>query len=96
MIPFEQERLQLIQEYLQDAALGQILSPHAHRLYGAGHLRLANAYWVDGNGHEAWTHYQKAVRYAPRLSFSWPSLNLLLRFLLGKRSFCRQVVDRAS
>ena len=96
MIPFEQERLQLIQEYLQDAALGQVLSPHAHRLYGAVHLRLANAYWVEGNGHEAWTHYQRAVRYAPRLSFSRPSLNLLLRFLLGRRSLRRQVVDRAS
>lgn len=96
MLPFEQERLQLVQKYLQDGQLGPILSPHSGQLFGAAHLRLANAYWVEGNKHEAWSHYRQAVRYTPRISYSWPSLNLLLRIMLGRRSFRRQIVDRAS
>ena len=94
MLPFEQERLQLVQKYLRDAILGPILIPHSDQLFGAVHLRLANAFCVEGDRHKAWAHYKKAVRYSPQLSYSWPSLNLLLRLLLGKRSFRRQVVDR--
>jgi glycosyltransferase involved in cell wall biosynthesis len=96
MLPFEQERLELIQTYLQDMILGPILSPHLRRLFSAVHLRLANAYWVEGDKHSAWTHYQRAIRYSPRITFSWPSLNLILRFMSGRRSFRQQVVDKAS
>ncbi len=95
-VPFAQERLGLIPKYLQDAQLGPILNPHARRLFGVAHLRLADAYWFEGHKPAARSHYGRAVRYAPRLAYSWPSINLLLRFLLGRRSFRRQVVDRAS
>lgn len=84
---FAKERWQVVNNYLSDPVFGPNLARYKKRLLAAAHLHLAGAHWLCGDSSAAYGHYWDAIRRFPPLFFSRRSLSLLLRFVLGRRSF---------
>lgn len=93
VLSFAQERLQMVEKYLDDPELAPKLRPYWDRLYAMADMHLAGALWLSGQKDRAHTHYRKAAKRAPLVVLSWRGMSLLVRFALGIRSFRGRFVD---